>query len=211
MGLAVDHLTVVAPDLPAGAAFVEGMLGVSPQLGGAHPGMGTHNLLLSLGASTYLEVIAIDPNAPTPSRPRWFALDSLKPGASPRLAAWVAGTPDIHAACAKSAYPLGQIEPMSRGSLSWLITIAADGSLPMGGLLPALIEWPAGVHPGTTLPASGCTLLKLEICHPQPGLLQDHVESLGLGVPVEIGFTASGLPQLLAHIQTPHGVRVLFG
>lgn len=48
--------------------------------------MGTHNLMLRLGDSSYLEIIAINPAAPAPGRPRWFALDRLAGDGSPRLA-----------------------------------------------------------------------------------------------------------------------------
>jgi hypothetical protein len=40
--------------------------------------MGTHNRLLKLGEGFYLELIAIDPQAPPPGRPRWFGLDRLE-------------------------------------------------------------------------------------------------------------------------------------
>ena len=52
----IDHLVVTAPTLESGADFVEQALGVAPGPGGQHPRMGTHNLLLRLGESTFLEV-----------------------------------------------------------------------------------------------------------------------------------------------------------
>ena len=73
----IDHLTVTAPSLAAGSAFVQEVLGVAPQAGGEHPRMGTHNLLLRLGDSLFLEVIAANPQVPAPDRPRWFGLDQL--------------------------------------------------------------------------------------------------------------------------------------
>ena len=39
----LDHLTVVAPSLEVGSAYVEAALGVAPGAGRAHPGMATHN------------------------------------------------------------------------------------------------------------------------------------------------------------------------
>lgn len=36
---------------------------------------GTHNRCLGMEDGIYLEVIAVDPEAPPPSRPRWFGLD----------------------------------------------------------------------------------------------------------------------------------------
>jgi hypothetical protein len=70
-----DHLIIGAHTLEQGAAFIEALLGVQPQAGGRHVAMGTHNRVLKLGARAYLEVIAIDPAAAAPSRPRWFGLD----------------------------------------------------------------------------------------------------------------------------------------
>ena len=41
--------------------------------------MGTHNLLMRIGDQVYLELIAIDPEAPTPGRPRCrFALKAIE-------------------------------------------------------------------------------------------------------------------------------------
>ena len=37
--------------------------------------MGTHNRVLGMAGGMYLEVIAIDPDAAAPERPRWFGLD----------------------------------------------------------------------------------------------------------------------------------------
>ena len=70
----IDHITVTAPTLEAGAAFVVQALGVAPQPGGEHPLMGTHNLLLKLSDTAFLEVIAVNPKATAPQRPRWFEL-----------------------------------------------------------------------------------------------------------------------------------------
>ena len=95
----LDHLVIGARSLEEGRSFVADLLGVSPVAGGTHPHMGTHNVLLSLGGSVYLEVIAVDPEAEPPDRPRWFSLDNpnilqvLKQG--PRLLTWVARTPRI--------------------------------------------------------------------------------------------------------------------
>ena len=116
----LDHIVVAAPTLKSGVEWVRDTLDATPEYGGMHPRMGTHNCLLNLGGQTYLEVIAPDPNAPDPGRPRWFELDSLNRDSPPRLAAWVARSTDIKAAVAAASEPLGVIEPMSRGKLNWL-------------------------------------------------------------------------------------------
>ena len=206
----LDHITVTAFSLEAGAAFVSETLGVSPQVGGKHPRMATHNLLLRLGDTTFLEVIAPDRAAPAPSRPRWFVLDSIGPQSHPSLSTWVVRTSNMQAAVAAASEPLGNIEPMSRGALNWLITIPADGSVPLNGTAPAIIEWHTDVHPAAKLEDKGLSLAKLEIFHPNPGRVSHLLSSLELDAPVSVLPAHSGtLPRLAAHINTPQGLRVL--
>ena len=69
MKLAIDHIVIAAADLDSGSEYVAGILGIAPQGGGAHPRMGTHNRVLGMADGVYLEVIAIDPDAPPPPRP----------------------------------------------------------------------------------------------------------------------------------------------
>lgn len=210
MGSRIDHLVVAAPDLEAGADFVQRRLGVTPQAGGEHARMGTHNLLVKLGDSVYLEVIAANPDAPGPGRPRWFELDELKPDAPPGLATWVARTDDIRSAVAASSEPLGDVETMSRGALEWLITIPPDGRLPFGGVAPALIEWRTAHHPAATLRETGCTLLRLEAFHPDAPRISALLRSISFEGPISVApVAADRRPALVAHIQTPNGPRTL--
>ena len=91
-----DHLVVAAVSLDAGAAWCEATFGVAPVPGGRHAFMGTHNRLLAIGSAaypgTYLEIIAIDPEAPATRRARWFGLDdpvvrdAIAAGPRPRAA-----------------------------------------------------------------------------------------------------------------------------
>ncbi|HEX5801583.1 MAG TPA: VOC family protein [Azospira sp.] len=205
----IDHLTVTAPTLAAGTAFVRDALGVDAQPGGEHPRMGTHNRLLRLGDALFLEIIAANPAAAAPGRPRWFALDTLAADAAPTLATWVARTDDIGAAHAAASEPLGNIEPMSRGALDWLITIPADGALPLDGAGPALIEWHTASHPASGLVDHGLSLLSLEIFHPQPERVSRLLQSLRLDGPLVV--SAGPTARLVAHIDTPAGKRRLGG
>lgn len=204
----MDHIVVTAPSLELGAEFVRQTLGVAPQAGGEHPRMGTHNLLLRLGESLYLEVISPNPGAPSPQRPRWFGLDSMRPESQPMLAAWVARTVDIQSAVSASSEILGDIEPMSRGSLNWLITVPAEGAVPLHGVAPALIEWHTETHPAAGLQDYGLSLAKLEIFHPEPERISRFLLSIDFDGPLSVSpLSGTGVPHLVAHINTPGGPR----
>src|SRR5450631_2973667 len=88
----IDHLVIGAHTLEAGRNYVYQTLGVFPEPGGVHPKMGTHNCLLKLGNSIYLEVIATNNDVVQPERPRWFELDEFHPNRTPRLLTWVVRT-----------------------------------------------------------------------------------------------------------------------
>ncbi|WP_334189227.1 VOC family protein [Noviherbaspirillum sp.] len=208
----IDHITITSPTLADGAALVKEALGVAPQAGGEHPRMGTHNLLLRLGDTVFLEVISPNPSVPAPQRPRWFALDRLESGSRPRLATWVVRTGDIHETVAAGAETLGRIEPMQRGALDWLITIPEDGSLPVDGVGPALIEWETDTHPASGLQDHGLELVGMELFHPVPERITRLLQSLGLEGDVAVRqLHDTGRPYLVAHINTPHGMRTLSG
>ncbi len=208
----IDHITITAPNLAVGAEFVRQTLGALPETGGEHPRMGTHNLLLRLGDAMFLEVIAPIPGAPRPERARWFALDRLAPDSPPRLSAWVVRTVDIHASAsaAGSFEMLGPVEPMSRGKLDWLITIPADGGLILDGVAPALIQWHAEPHPAARLRDFGLSLLELELFHSEPDRISALLKSIELQGPVSVSpLPMGGAPYLVAHINTPTGIRKL--
>lgn len=206
----IDHLVVTAPTLECGAEFVIQSLGVEPQAGGEHPRMGTHNLLLRLGDSLYLEVIAANPNAAKPQRPRWFSLDKQNADSEPRLAAWVVRTDNVQATCAGISESLGEVEVMTRGSLQWRITVPTDGRQPLGGVAPALIEWQAAEHPALKMRNTGCSLLRLEAFHADEMRVCALFGILGLEQAVQVlTLSSSEDPYLLAHINTPNGVRTI--
>lgn len=208
----LDHIAVVAPTLEAGCAYVHDLLGVAPTGGGEHVPMGTHNRLLRLGEGLYLEVIASNPRAPAPGRPRWFGLDELPAEALPRLGSWVLRSDDIQATAAVSRENLGDVTPMARGAFEWLITIPADGRQPLGGVAPALIEWRVGGHPAERLPDCGLALEGLDIFHPDPAAVERLLASLGFDGPVAVHRLPAGqAPHLAARIATPAGLRRLGG
>jgi hypothetical protein len=209
---ALDHLVITAGTRAAGMAYVADVLGVAPREGGEHSRMGTHNALLRLGEAEYLEVLAANPDAPVPARPRWFDLDRHGANAEPSLVTWVVRTSDIHAAASRSPIPLGQIEAMTRGSLSWLITIPADGSSPLGGAAPVLIQWSTTDHPAASLPDMGCQLEELVIHHAEADRLDEFLKDIGLEGPVALARPDPDRgPGLTARIRTPTGSVLIAG
>lgn len=200
MTLRLDHIGLICRDLDIGASRFHEATGIALGPGGTHPKMATHNRLLPTGAGQYLELIAPDPAAPRPERPRWFGLDSPN-REHPHLAFWMARTSDLDttiAIAAEEGIDLGAPIPMSRGALTWRLSIPASGALPFGGAAPIFIEWPPGVHPTATMEDAGVRLTRLEITHPDAERIAALVERLG-GPADNIGVTtgAFGLRAVL--------------
>lgn len=198
----LDHLAVVADRLDDGVAAIERTLGFPMAGGGQHAVMGTHNRLMGLG-DIYLEVIAIDPGAPPPPRPRWFDMDRFS--GPPRLANWVVACDDIGAALAAGPPGWGKPMALQRGDYRWQMAVPADGRLPFDNLMPALIRWEGPLHPARALPDHGLRLSRLEVFHPQAAALRQALAGLAdprLAV-------VEGPPALRAVIDTPDGPRSL--
>jgi Glyoxalase-like domain len=180
---AVDHLVVAAATLEQGVAWCEALLGITPGPGGKHALMGTHNRLFSVASEAfplaYFEIVAVDPAAPPPGRPRWFGLDDpalqARIARQPQLVHMVARSTalDIHrrglvAAGLEPGEPVRAGRDTAHGRLEWHIMLRADGTLLCGGALPTLIQWD-GEHPAERMPASGVTLRALSLCGmPEP-------------------------------------------
>jgi Glyoxalase-like domain len=202
----LDHISVVAPNLEVGAAYVEASLGVAPGAGRTHPSMATHNLLLALGPAVYLEVISADPGAAPISRPRWFGLDRVLANSTPRLGAWVASTDDIDSAAAPE---LGEIETMRREAHTWQMRLRSDGAAPMEGAAPLLIQRAPEADPIAALPLSGLLFKRLLIQHPAPAQIIALFQKLQLASTPTVSVTLGSRCSLVAEIQTPSGTRRL--
>lgn len=217
MTVFVDHLVIAAASLAQGAAWCEATLGVAPGPGGRHPLMGTHNRLLKIASEAcpdaYLEIIAIDPEAPPPTRARWFGLDDAALQArlaaeGPRLVHAVARSTmlDMHrwgliTVGLAPGEPIAAHRDTPAGRLAWQILVREDGQLLCGGALPTLIQW-QGTHPATAMPASGVTLKALTL-RGVPPRARDVLRLRGATVQAE------GLPALEATFATPLGDVVL--
>ena len=178
----IDHVVIGASALEQGRGVLKRKLGIEIPRGGKHDAMSTHNCVVQTGNNSFLELIAVDPEAPDPGRTRWFSLDSkvtqTRLGAAPRALCWVVSTQDLDATVAASPVDLGEVLHLSRGDLSWRLTVPQNGSLPEDGLLPAFIEWPPGPHPSQKMEDLGVRIIKIQLGHPQPEKLSAMLKAL---------------------------------
>lgn len=211
MSAQLDHLVIGADTLEQGVAWCEATLGVTPGPGGRHDFMGTHNRLLNVSSAVfpnaYLEIIAIDLQAPAPARPRWFGLDRPALRAAlrerPRLLHVVVRCSPLDATrdtLAAAGFDVGEVVAAERasaaGMLRWRIAIRSDGQLLCDGALPTLIEW-SGVHPTEHMAAVGVAVTGLAL----GGLPEPVRTTLGLA---GVHFDAAA-PALRAVFDTPRG------
>lgn len=216
-GAVIDHLVVGAIDLEEGAAWAEETLGVPAGGSGSHVLMSTHNLLWRLDATpgdrgpAYLEVVAVDPAAPDPQRPRWFGLDDAKTrarlAARPRLLTWQVRAPmpieEAIDALEEAGMDPGLAVGVTRADLSWRLTVRESGMMPLDGLCPVVIEWDEGcTMPPERLPPSGLSLKGVTIGGPTPGL---DAALAAIGAADLVALDPDDLPGLTATLVTPRG------
>ena len=202
----IDHLVYASNDLPSASAAVRERLGATPTPGGHHVGKGTYNELLSLGGSTYLEVIGPDPQQPAPEGPRPFGIDGLT---APALVAWCVRPrrplAQVIVEARAAGIEMGEVSAMSRRRpddvlLEWELTHPQlDG--PFGLALPFMIDWGQSAHPSDSLSAA-VDLVELEVHHPRPDELQAALDIIGVGAIVVVD---EGPPALRATIASPCG------
>ena len=142
----LDHVVIAANNLDEGTSYVENKLNVKLSNIGYHRDMGTHNRVVKISKSVYLEVISIDPKCGHLNSKRWFNLDSLKLQSqlrkSPQVIGYVIENVDIKI--------LKYYEPFfkaSRGEYKWKFampgtnaSILADQTH-LNGIIPSLINW----------------------------------------------------------------------
>jgi Glyoxalase-like domain len=199
----VDHLVYATPDVNVGIDTLERLLGVRATAGGQHPGLGTRNALISLGPSSYIEIIGPDPDQPKPKEPRRFGIDDLK---APTLLTWVAKGSQLERLAADArahGVDLGDVQSGSRKRpdgvvLSWRYT---DPKMVVANrIVPYFIDWGTSPHPALTA-AKGASLLGLRAEHPDVRQVRNMLDRLGLGLPLRRG----AAPALIATINSPKG------
>lgn len=190
----LDHIIIGCLDLSEDQTAVAMKLGMPPAARGKHDMMGTHNALWNMG-DYYIELVAIDPDAPDPGRPRWFGLGDAAMQAhlagGPRLINWAVSTDDAEALVAAAPVALGPVESFARSDLRWKVAVPLDGVPGKDGAFPLTIEWTEGMHPAERLPDMGFRCEALTVTHPDAAAI-----SAALGDvtgPVDISEGPAGL------------------
>ena len=211
----IDHLVIGAAELDKATKQIQSFIKAEFLAGGKHPLMATHNRLIKLQKSLYLEIIAADPSASLPRnakiKNRWFSLDAgttqKRLSQAPQPLCWVVAVNDIEQTAMHCGYNPGKVIEMTRGDLKWKITVSENGDLPESGVLPILIEWPNGKHPTKTMPESKISLEKLTLFHPQPSGIKHILSKLNINGPIRVNH---GEPKLQFSLKTPDNISVTF-
>ncbi len=154
----LDHIMYAVSDLQEGIIEIEDLTGVKADFGGAHPGKGTCNALLSLDHQQYLEIIAPDPAQELAGTLGQELLDHHFSG----IRTWAVATTDygkVTSVLDKFDYQYNIID-MTRTrpdgvKLAWQILFAAGH--PFGHSMPFFINWLESPHPADDTP-KGCHL-----------------------------------------------------
>ena len=210
--LKLDHISVIAPSLAEGVSHVRACLDLDVPFGQRHAYMGTYNHLLQLGDTVYLEIVALDPEADGPGHPRWFGLDDQKKVRSDwdegrRLRSWVARTDAIDAITAGHRGIFGKKVPLPAINSSFDFAIPDDGSLPLDGAAPYVIDRRGKPRSMATISDRGARLRSFTLEHPDPAA----VEALYRAITVDRPPTIDRGPRLRyrAQIETSTGLKEL--
>ena len=201
----IDHLVWYGADLAAGRHYFAAHLDAEPLYGGAHPGEGTANAVLSLGTTTYLEILGRDVNQDAACLdPEVASLHGQG------LYHWAVSGVDIAALAARASaaglaggrlVPGGRVKPDGT-RLDWLCWgLSGHG---FGALVPFFIDWRQSEHPARSAPRGG-DLAGLEVHTPDPQGLSRIFSALGLSVPV----IESAVSRVQAKLRSAHGELLL--
>ena len=210
--LKLDHLTVIAPDLAEGVAHVRACLDLDVPFGQRHDYMGTYNHLLQLGGTVYLEIVALDPDAQPPARARWFGLDDSKTvkadwDAGRRLRGWVARTDAMDEVLAGREDIFGRKVALPWANASFDFAIPDDGSLPLDGAAPSLIDRRGKERSMANMADLSARLMSFSLEHPEANSISELYRTLDIDRPPAI--VQSRDLRYRAQIKAQDGLREL--
>jgi hypothetical protein len=188
----IDHLILRASSLRSGMEIFTRQTGITPKVGGQHPGRGTENALVSLGRDLYIEILA--PITPAPPSETLQAIGwALHSNALEELIARVrtAGFDPVGPTPGSRRTPDGQL-------LEWRTAGVEGKGLE---LAPFVIEWgKATPHPAGTSPG-GCTLAGVTLILPDTTRLGGFLTAAGVSIPLTVG----PAPELRVSLDCPRG------
>lgn len=199
----LDHFMYAVSELEAGIAWAEEVFQVTPDLGGAHPGQGTQNALISLG-DTYLEIIAPDPDQSLAGNLGGRLTQLTAPG----LVTWVlrGDLATIKTQCDR--HPLKMIGPLDTQRqtpdaqlLQWQLLFARNAQF--SGCMPFFIDWLDCLHPSRANVAGG-EFVSLNVFHPQAQVMNAVMSDIDAPITVQ-----PGEARLQLNIKTNLGQRTL--
>lgn len=210
--LRLDHITVVAPTLVEGVQHVHACLDLDVPFGQRHGYMGTHNHLLQLGDTTYLEIVALDPSSVAPARARWFGLDDQRKirldwDAGQRLRGWVARTDTIDTALSGRERIFGDKVSFPAVDPTFDFAIPKDGLLPLDGAAPSIIDRRGKTRSMAEVADLGARLVSFRLEHPDPTEIEALYRAMKADGAPTVGFGQQ--QRYFAQIATPNGLKTL--
>jgi hypothetical protein len=201
----IDHLVWYNADLAAGQRHFAAAMDAEPLYGGEHPGEGTANAVLSLGPSTYLEILGRDVKQSAD------VLDAEVASLTGQgLYHWAVGGFDLERLSRRAAragltggalVPGGRVKPDGK-RLDWLCWGLRDHGF--GSLVPFFIDWRGSEHPALSAPRGG-RIASFQVHTPERDRLAALFDVLELDVPVIAGET----PRVVATLESGRGRTVL--
>jgi hypothetical protein len=195
----IDHIMLGIDDLDRGVTSFEQLTGVRPVYGGKHP-RGTHNALVSLGDGTYLEIIAVQPDAKPPQEYAGLKqLHTLTP------IGWAVSSTDsiqLRKSLTSAGFAVTESSAGSRTTpagttLSWQ-TFALKDNFEEA---PFFIVWsPQTAHPSTTSP-TGCRLQHWRVA----GTHQKALEQLRSKLDLRVDVAEAAATSLRLSLTCPKG------
>ncbi len=199
----IDHFMYAGADLDGLSRHFESLAGVTPQPGGQHPQLGTHNRLVGGDGPMYLELIGPDPTSAARS-PLRAGIAALPRPALHRFIMDATGADfDRLLRAYEKAGITSQVQDMHRvtpdgSTLRWRLLIPDDNRY--GLYAPFFIDWLNTPHPSTRL-TPGFETLAIEAGHPDSEALRALWQDLA--VPIELH--SADAPYLRLLLKTRRG------
>jgi len=199
----LDHIVYCCKDLQAGMRLIHDLTGVRPIYGGRHLTKGTHNALIKIGAQSYLEILAPDPENKDVDPLRWMGIDLIE---EPVITRWAINSDNIslQAKTLQDYRPdYGSVQEGSRAlsdgsTLRWALTDPLGQ--PAVEVVPFLLDWKDSIHPTVHLNQE-CTIIDISLYHPDPSKISPILSQLDLDMTIQKGTTES----ISITLETPKG------